>query len=65
MLEICGNLAHLFIYQNVRVENEKNFLILGRKIVAFWKPWSSHFYNFLTRDFISVRLDMSVAVEFN
>lgn len=38
MLEICGNLAHLFIYQNVRVENEKNFLILGRKIVAFWKP---------------------------
>lgn len=37
MLEICGNLAHLFIYQNVRVQNEKKFLILGRKIVAFCK----------------------------
>ena len=40
MLEICGNLAHLYIYQNVREQNETLFLILGRKIVA-WKPRSS------------------------
>ena len=40
MLEICGNLAHLYIYQNVREQNETIFLILGRKIVA-WKPRSS------------------------
>ena len=33
MLEICGNLAHLYIYQNVREQNETIFLILGRKIV--------------------------------
>ena len=37
MLEICGNLAHFFIYQNVREQNETIFLILGRKIVAFCK----------------------------
>lgn len=37
MLEICGNLAHLYIYQNVREQNETIFLILGRKIVAFCK----------------------------
>lgn len=33
MLEICGNLAHLYIYQNVREQNETIFLILGRKLL--------------------------------